>query len=421
MNPRAVEVVVWKELLDLWRDKKTLFAAILLPVVSMPLIGLTVLLLSTQQPVNVAVVDRDDTTYSDPVLNVTVSSEWLVGNLTRALEATGCRVHAYTAEPGNLTVYDLVVVIPRGFSHNATSLTQQARVEIIRKASVQPALNAENTVLSTLSQFSRNLSEVKVRQLALMSGLSPGSFSVDSILQPVVAGPILVITPSGAPASPLEQIKPFLAKVLILGLIFVVSPASMYVVDGIVGERERKTIELLLATPLSVSEVITGKLIAASILGLLSSLSDVASLMVYMYLIALSVGGFFWLVIDLKLVLLHAVTAFFTILVTVAIATPFVTRTQGVRSASNIATMVNMIGMALFFSGFMIDYPKIEPSILYPLMAIPYTHSILVIQDYVYGMVYYSMLHLAVLVAVSLLLLYVGVKTVSPEKILLAR
>ncbi|AFK51524.1 ABC-2 type transporter [Thermogladius calderae 1633] len=421
MRPRAVEVVVWKELLDLWRDKKTLFAAILLPVVSMPLIGLTVLLLSTQQPVNVAIVDMDNTTYSNPTLNVTVSSEWLVGNLTRALAATGCNVHAYTYEPGNLTLYDLVVVVPKWFSRNATSLTEQARVEIIRKASVQPALNAENTVLSTLSQFSRNLSEVKVGQLALMSGLGPGSFSVDSILQPVVAGPIIVITPSGAPASPLEQIKPFIAKVLILGLIFVVSPASMYVVDGIVGERERKTIELLLATPLGVSEVITGKLIAASILGLVSSLSDVASLMVYMYLIALSVGGFFWLVIDLKLVLLHAVTAFFTILVTVAIATPFVTRTQGVRSASNIATMVNMIGMALFFSGFMIDYPKIEPSILYPLMVLPYTHSILVIQDYVYGMVYYSMLHLAVLVAVSILLLYVGVKSVSPEKILLAK
>jgi nitrogen fixation-related uncharacterized protein len=31
------------------------------------------------------------------------------------------------------------------------------------------------------------------------------------------------------------------------------------------------------------------------------------------------------------------------------------------------------------------------------------------------------MLHLAVLVAVSILLLYVGIKTVSPEKILLAR
>jgi len=421
MNLNTVRTIVWKELLDLWRDKKTLAVAVLLPVVSMPLIGLAVLLLSTQQPVQVAIVDEDNTSYTNQVLGITVSSRWVVGNLTEALTRSGCRVDQYSNSPGNMTSYDLVVVIQKGFSENATSLVNQASVEIIRKANVQPAVNAESTIISVLSQFSSNISRVKVESLAGLAGLKSGSFNVNSILRPVVVGPLVVIAPSGAPATPIEQIRPYIAKILILGFIFVVSPASMYVVDSIVGERERKTIELLLATPASVAEIISGKLIVASVLGVISSLSDVASLMTYMYLIALSLGGYFWLVLDLKLILLHAVTAFFTILTTIAIATPFITRTQGIRSASNIATLVNMIGMTLFFTGFMVDYPKLEPGVLYPLMLIPYTHSILVIQDYVYGMALNSLIHLAVLIVTSLILLYIGVRGISPEKILLAR
>jgi ABC-2 type transport system permease protein len=421
MNLNTVRTIVWKELLDLWRDKKTLAVAVLLPVVSMPLIGLAVLLLSTQQPVQVAIVDEDNTSYTNQVLGITVSSRWVVGNLTEALTRSGCRVDQYSNSPGNMTSYDLVVVIQKGFSENATSLVNQASVEIIRKANVQPAVNAESTIISVLSQFSSNISRVKVESLAGLAGLKSGSFNVNSILRPVVVGPLVVIAPSGAPATPIEQIRPYIAKILILGFIFVVSPASMYVVDSIVGERERKTIELLLATPASVAEIISGKLIVASVLGVISSLSDVASLMTYMYLIALSLGGYFWLVLDLKLILLHAVTAFFTILTTIAIATPFITRTQGIRSASNIATLVNMIGMTLFFTGFMVDYPKLEPGVLYPLMLIPYTHSILVIQDYVYGMALNSLIHLAVLIVASLILLYIGVRGISPEKILLAR
>uniref|UniRef100_A0A7J3XYH4 ABC transporter permease n=1 Tax=Thermogladius calderae TaxID=1200300 RepID=A0A7J3XYH4_9CREN len=421
MNFNTVRIIVWKELLDLWRDKKTLAVAVLLPVVSMPLIGLAVLLLSTQQPVQVAIVDEDNTSYTNRILGITVSSSWLVGNLTEALTRSGCRVDKYDKSPGNMTSYDLVVVIQKSFSENATSLVNQASVEIIRKANVQPAVNAESTIISVLSQFSSNISRVKVESLAGLAGLKPGSFNVNSILQPVVVGPLVVIAPSGAPATPIEQIRPYIAKILILGFIFVVSPASMYVVDSIVGERERKTIELLLATPASVAEIISGKLMVASVLGLVSSLSDVASLMIYMYLITLSLGGYFWLVLDLKLILLHAVTAFFTILTTIAIATPFITRTQGIRSAGNIATLVNMIGMTLFFTGFMVDYPKLEPSVLYPLMLIPYTHSILVIQDYVYGMTLNSLIHLSVLIVASLILLYIGVRGISPEKILLAR
>ncbi|WP_440059582.1 ABC transporter permease [Thermogladius sp. 4427co] len=418
MRIRILKVILWKEILDLWRDRKTLFVTVLLPVISMPMLGLVTLLLYAQQPVNIAIIDLDNSTVYNPLLNITVSSSWLVGNLTSSLRSSGYSV--ITATSVNYTEFDLAVIIPKGFAENASSLDRQAFVKVVRKANVQPALNAEAIVDSIVAGFSRRLAVEKVSALASLSGLG-GVVEASAVLDPVAVGPVIVITPTGAPASPLEQVRPFIARVLILGFVFVVSPASMYVVDSIVGERERKTIEMLLSTPVSIGEIVSGKLIVASVLGLVSSLADAGSLLAYIYLLSLSLGGGFWLLMDWRLLLLHATTAFFTILLTVALATPFVTRTEGVRSASNIATLVNTIGMAVFFSGFMVDYPKLEPGILYPLMLVPYTHSILVIQEYVYGSLTQSLLHLAILVAASITILYAGIKSINPEKILLAK
>lgn len=416
----ALGALVWKELLDLWRDKKTLFTTALLPLVAMPLIGLATYLLSSQQPVSVAIVNEDAGPWTGGPLNLTVDPGWLVGNLTSALEAAGCRVSVFRGAAPPEAAYDLLVLIPRGFSRNATSASEQARVEIVRKANVQPAASAEAIVRAVVARFSLNLSIAKVEALASLAGLPPGSYSAPALLEPVVAGATLLVTPSGAPASPLEQFKPFLAKVLILGLIFVVTPASIVVVDGIAGERERKTIEMLLAAPLGLDTVIAGKLIAATALGFLSSLADVAGLLLYMHFLALAFGGYLWLALDPKLIAIHAAVSFLTIMVSVAASIPFVTRAKGVRSASSVSTVVTTVATVMFFTGFMVDYPKLEPGVLYPLYAVPFTHSILAIQRYVYGDPLGSALHMLALALASAALLYAGVKTLNPEKVLLA-
>ncbi|OYT40082.1 MAG: ABC transporter [Desulfurococcales archaeon ex4484_58] len=417
MIGRDISVLLDKELKDLWRDRKTLITTIILPLVMLPLLGIVSLALIAQQPVNVAIVDLDSTRSTDPLLNLTVDSRWLVDNLTYHLHKYGYNVLlANSTQVVSDPDVDVVVVIPEGFSRNATSLKTTAKITVYRKAGYQSAARAESTIHSIVSVFSRNLSNYKLKALSKLAGINA---TLSALRNPVQAYTELV-TVHGVPVSIEVELRNAFARILVLALSFVVTPAASYVIDGIIGERERKTIELLLVSPAPLSHIIYAKMIAATILGIIAAIFDALGLVTYIVLASISYGANIGLIIDYKLLIIHAITAFFTILATITIALPFITRTRGIRSASNVAGIVTTVGIVFFFTGFMIDYVKLSPEILYPLYIIPYVHSILAIQTYMLGYIYRSLLHLLFLAIVSIGLLVFTTKTINSEKLLIA-
>ncbi len=416
--PKTVRVLLEKEFKDLRRDYKTLFTTILMPLIMMPLLGFISLALVTQQPVNIAIVDEDQNRYTNPVLNITVDSEWLVGNLTYYLSKYGYNVSlANTTEVIYNPDVDLIVVIPKGFAVNASSLNTTAKITVFRKAGYQSAQRAESTVYSVIDVFSYNISNAKLRALSRLAHVNA---TLQALRNPVRAYTSL-ITVKGEKVSITFELRNMFARILVLALSFVVSPAAFYVIDGIIGERERKTFEFLLVSPAPVSHVIYAKMIAATILGIIAALSDALGLVGYMISLGLLYGGNAFILIDYQLLLIHAVTAFFTILSTISIALPFITRTRGIRSASNVASIITTAGIIFFFTGFFIDYVKLPDYILYPLYVIPYVHSILVIQTYMLENITRSLLHILFLTVVSISLLIITSKTVNTEKIIVSQ
>jgi len=383
----------------------------------LPLLGLVSLLLIAQQPVNVAIVDLDTSKYTDPQLGLTVDSHWLVGNLTHYLRSYGYNVSlAESLEVVRDPKVDVVVVIPPGFAENASSLDRIAHVTVYKKAGYQAASRAESLVYSVVSAFSYNLSRAKIAALLEIANVAA---SLQAIRNPVQALTELVSV-VGERVSFEAELRSLFARILVLALSFVVTPAASYVIDGIIGERERKTIEFLMVSPAPLSHIIYAKMIAATILGIISAVFDAAGLVLYMFFMGLVYGIAIGIIVDYRLLVLHAVTAFFTILSTITIALPFITKTRGIRSASNIASIVTTAGLVFFFTGFLIDYIKLPPHILYPLYAIPYVHSILAIQAYVFEDPVRSVMHILLLALVSLALLIGATKTIDPEKLLVA-
>lgn len=416
--PETVRILLTKEFKDLKRDYKTLFTTILMPLIMLPLLGFMSLALITQQPVNIAIVDLDQNNYVNPILNITVESRWLVNNLTYYL-----RKYGYNVSISNSTNViqdpniDLIIVIPRDFALNASSLNTTAKVIVYRKAGYQSAQKAEATVYSVINVFSYNISNVKLKALSRLAGINA---SVPSLKNPVKAYTSLV-TVTGERVTITIEFRNMFARILVLALSFVVSPAAFYVIDGIIGERERKTFEFLLVSPVPVSHVIYAKIIAATVLGIIAALADALGLIGYMVSLGLLLGGNAFILIDYQLLLVHAVTAFFTILSTISIALPFITRTRGIRSASNVASIITTAGLIFFFTGFFIDYVKLPDYILYPLYLIPYVHSILIIQTYILENIVRSFLHILFLVIVSITLLIVSSKTINTEKIIVSQ
>ncbi|ADI32166.1 ABC transporter permease [Staphylothermus hellenicus] len=413
-----IRVLMWKELTDLIRDKKTLFTSILLPLIMLPLIGLLGVALVTQQPVLIAIIDLDNTSYHNDYLNITYNSSWVVHNLTHVLSRYG---YNYTISSNESIVknpkIDLAVVIPKGFAKNSTLLNTTARVIIYRKAGVQAAERAEATVNSVLYYLSMKLSDEKINSLSKILNIT----IIPQALRKPIQSRTEVVTITGVPAQPGFELKAAFARILVLALSFVVTPAASYVIDGIVGERERKTMELLISSPASLNSIIYSKMIAATILGLITAVADALGLVAYMFLLSIASGIGLGVIVDPMLLLIHSITAFFTILATITIALPFITRTKGIRSASNIAGIVTTIGIVFFFTGFLVDYIRLPPEILYPLYIVPYVHSILVIQSYMLGYVLRSILHISVLAIVSIGLLVLATKTINTEKLLIAQ
>ncbi len=413
----SFRVLLWKELLDLSRDYKTIATSLLLPVLFFPLLGFLSLTLVSQQPVSVAIVDLDHNISYNPLLNMSVSSMELVSRLKKAFRSTGISV----VETSNTSIVsdpdiDLVVVIPRGFAENASSINKTARVVVYRKAALQASTRAESIAYAVINGFSSELSRNKTGKLIEIAGING---SVTSFLQPINPQ-TMVVTIKGGKAGAKEELRGVLARILVLALSVVITPATSYIIDGIIGERERKTIEMVLSQPVSVHLIIYTKLFAATMLGLLTALADALGFIAYIVLTNMALGGSTTIPIDPWLLLLHSLVAFFTILVTIGISLPFITRTRGIRSAANIASAIAVIGTMMFFTGFLVDYVRLSPGIKTGLYIIPYTHSILAIQYYVLGEVTTAMIHIGFLAVLSIALIVLSTKTISAEKLLVA-
>jgi ABC-2 type transport system permease protein len=414
MKPfNALKAMLWKEVKEIKRDRKLLISTILLPLISLPAIGILTALLLYYQPIFIAVVNQDVEEETN---------KWFVDNLISDLSSRGYKaetVQELDAALRNLT-FDLIIKIPLGFSENLTSLNKVAYVEIIKRAGVSGDRvdRAEQDVKNIIASISNAVSELKIKDLAGRAGLI--DVNVDAIRNPVQVKIPIYIGPSGEPAKIEDIVKPFIARLLILSFTFIVTPASTFIVDGIVGERERKTIEMLLSSPAGLWDLLVAKLVSSSLIGLIASLADIIGLLLYYGILVTALGGWFMAVFDPGLIILHAFTAFLTILVTVSISLPFITRTKGIRTASNIASMFSIIGLAFFVAGWIIDFYKLPENILNPLLLVPYTHSVLVIQSYVYRDYSRSLGSISVLIVLSLIIMVVSLKTLDREKVLLA-
>lgn len=417
MRGHNFKILLWKELLDLSRDYKTIATSLLLPLIFFPLLGLLSLALITHQPVNIAVVDLDRDHIHNNLLNLSFSSMDLVDRLVNELRRY--RFNVYEANDSSVlynSSIDLIIIIPKGFTYNLSSLNSTAYVEIYRRANVQASARAEALARAIINRYSSIVSREKVEAIIRVTGLNASS---TAILYPISTKTQLV-TVSGKEVGAEEELRGMFARILVLALSVVITPATSFIVDGIIGERERKTIEMILSLPLSVSLIIYSKLVAATMLGLLTAIADALGFVAYIVLTTMALGGNIWIPIDPVLLFLHSVVAFFTILVTISIALPFITRTRSIRSASNIASGIAIIGTIVFFTGFIVDYSRLPTNIKSVLYFIPYTHSILSIQYYVVGYTFNALTHLLVLIILSLVLLILSSKILNTEKMLLA-
>lgn len=244
----AMWAVMRKELLDISRDRRTLAMALLLGPVLYPALMLGI----------GAMAENRQKTQLDKVLEVPVAGAEHAPNLVAFLAANGLTA---TKPPTDVAAaiarqdIDVAIEIDPDFGTDWRE-GHPARVEILSDSTRQNAEIPTARVRAALTAYASQVGALRL----YARGIDP------RITQAVNVGTRDLATENAKRGRLLAFILPYL---LILTSFI---GGAYLILDATAGERERQSLEPLLATPASRGAIVSGKIAAACALGMLSLL-----------------------------------------------------------------------------------------------------------------------------------------------------
>ncbi len=406
---RDLYVVLWKELREIARDRRTLLAVVLTPIATLPLLGIALVYLPGLQEVLVAVVDEDLSEGS--VGNLTVSSQSVVRFVRGYLEAWGFAVTEEDAEAA-----DVVLRVPAGFVANLTSFEHQASVVLVKRLGSPRADQAATYVELLLNYVSRLVSEAKVLALGELAGQD---VSAEAVLSPISLKRV-VVAPTGAPAGLREELKLQLGRLLAVSLAFVTTPAASYIADSLVGERERRTLEKLLSTPISRSSFILGKSLAASVVGLVGGTSSVAGAVLLYAVPALFRPTDALPHLPSEILVVLFLCSYASILASLSISLPVVLASPTIRAASISSTSAIGLASVVYLATLFVNLDELRmPASL--VLAVPYASIASAVVRAALGEPLRAAGYLAYSLAFSVALILASTRLLDPERMVASR
>lgn len=248
--------VLRKELIDFTRDRRTLFMALFLSPIIIPvmLVGIS------------TVVQKKAASQLEKPLQLPVIGGEHAPNLVAWLQG-----HNIVIEPAPADATaairdqseDVILEISAQFADNWRQ-SKPATVEIIHDATRQDARIPLARLEQVLQSYSQTVGSLRL----LARGVSP------SVMTAMQIGHRDLSTPEAKQGQILAAMLPYL-------LILTAFLGGAYLlIDTTAGERERQSLEPLLATPASRESIMSGKIAAACVIGLASLLLTLISVKV---------------------------------------------------------------------------------------------------------------------------------------------
>ena len=228
---RRTRLVMWKEFLELFRDRALLPMVFLMPVIQLVLFGYVVS--ADVRNLSTAIVDQDHTVASAKVGDSLLNSGYFV-LAGRPADQAGAQ------ELMDANQAQVVVVIPKGFSV-ALERGKKAPVQVIVDGT---EANTGQVASAYAANILRNLSVKIAPATAVSSGGMTGP-GIDAQVR-VWFNPTMRSVNTMVPG--------------LLAFILLMSVTSL-VAQSVVKERERGTLEQIFVTPVSRSQYLTGKML----------------------------------------------------------------------------------------------------------------------------------------------------------------
>ena len=240
--------VFLKEVLDNFRDRRTLGSALLMGPIFGPVLFAFVINLSIERSLESA-----ETTLELPVIGQEHAPNLVSFLRSRNIDAIdGPADTAAAMEAVTIGTHDVVLVIPEAFGEQLSGMIP-ARVALISDQANSDADRDARRARNALLAYQQVLAGTRV----MARGINPRA------LQPLNIDEIDVSTPSGRSAMLLGMMSYFFVFAALMG--------GMYLaIDTTAGERERGSLEPLLSLPVTRDQLIYGKIAATCLFMTLS-------------------------------------------------------------------------------------------------------------------------------------------------------
>jgi sodium transport system permease protein len=245
---RTTLTVFFKEVLDNFRDRRTLASALLMGPIFGPVLFAFVINLSVERS-----LDDQENILELPIIGQEYAPNLVAYLRSRNIDAVdGPADLAAAMDAVKTGAHDIVLIIPEAFGEQLAN-TIPARIELVSDQANTDADRDARRARSALMSYNQLLASTRV----VARGINPRA------LQPLNIDEVDVSTPSGRSALLLGMMSYFFVFAALMG--------GMYLaIDTTAGERERGSLEPLLSLPVTRDQLILGKIAATCLFMTLS-------------------------------------------------------------------------------------------------------------------------------------------------------
>ncbi len=319
-----------------------------------------------------------------------------------------------------------LVVVPAGFERDLNSQkTVPLPTYTIMENFSFAGSRAGQSLAAAIAAINDNLSKSQI--LKLSQNADPAS-----IKQPVKTDDYVIIGSNQAHVSPAVVSGYITSQTTLIPIILflVIILASQLIATSIATEKENKTLETLLSSPVSRKALVTAKLVGAGLVALFASAVYLIGMRSYTSGLSglmgagVDAGGMHQAALQLGLVfcsfdyIMLGLSLFFGILVALSIALILGSFAQDAKSAQGVITPLMMLILIPYFMVMFLDLNAVSPALKYFIYAIPFSHPFLAAPNLMlhrYGNIWLGIGYMALLFVVFV---YIAAKIFSSDKIL---
>ncbi len=249
---KTIRTVLAKEVIDNFRDRRTLLSALIMGPLFGPILFAFVINLAVERSLS-----NEEEALDLPLIGAEHAPnlvDFLKSENINIVEGPASREAAIEAVKNGK--HDVVIVIPESFGQDLADMIP-ATIELITDQANNQAEREARRARRALQAYNRELAVLRLT----LRGVSP------MVMRPLNIDEVDVSTPSGRSAMLLGMLSYFFIFALLTG-------GMNLAIDATAGERERGSLEPLLCLPVKRDHLIFGKIFAACLfMGLSLSLS----------------------------------------------------------------------------------------------------------------------------------------------------